>query len=74
MAKVRLRSKSVMFIGVERLERASLKAIEVGYKSGQEVTAGDLTRYTLDNFLELAAEKLLSELNEARLDQPGVTA
>ncbi|WP_090362678.1 hypothetical protein [Pseudomonas coleopterorum] len=52
----------VIHIGQERFETLSDLAINISYEGKRQITASQLAQYVLDNFLEQARLKLLSEI------------
>lgn len=54
----------VIHIGEERFKTLSDLAIDISYEGKRQITASQMAQYVLDNFMEQARTKLLSEISQ----------
>lgn len=52
----------VMYVGSDRFKALTNAAIEVSYQGKRQITASQIAKYMVDNFLQEAKEKLLKEI------------
>ncbi|GKS08504.1 hypothetical protein PSTH1771_25830 [Pseudomonas syringae pv. theae] len=55
----------VIYIGTERFTTLSESAIDVSYRGKRQITASQMAQYVVDNYLEVAMEKLLKEIQSS---------
>ncbi|WP_259645564.1 hypothetical protein, partial [Pseudomonas avellanae] len=55
----------VIYIGAERFTTLSESAIDVSYRGKRQITASQMAQYVVDNYLEVAMEKLLKEIQSS---------
>jgi hypothetical protein len=55
---------TVMHVGADRCDRLKMAAIEISYRSQTQVTQAEFLRYILDNYMEYAQTRLISDLSK----------
>lgn len=55
-----------MYVGSERFKKLTDAAIEVSYLGKRQITASQIAKYMVDNFLQEAKEKLLKEIQASQ--------
>lgn len=56
------RNISVLYIGSARYEKLAEIAIHISYRSNCEIKTSDFARYIIDNFMDQAIDKLLTDI------------
>jgi hypothetical protein len=52
----------VIYVGVDRFKVLCDEAIKISYEGGRQVTASQLAQYLVDNFTDVAKQRLLKEM------------
>lgn len=55
----------VMYIGSDRFAALSDAAIDVSYKGKRQITASQVAQYVIDNYLEVAMDRLIKEIHDS---------